>query len=280
METPAVFSSWADLTGRYLKSRFPARLYIPCAAFLMIAGLAGGPERDPARAALAGALALGLLLQFRLMDDLADRDCDRLAHPDRVLPQAPSLIPFNALLALAFLFNGAVIAARPAAGHRLPVFLILTAAALCWYGWVRAFLTDTVAGYHVVVAKYPVFTYLVSAESSPGRRLLLAMALVYLCFALYEALHDDGLRTSPAVNPALALETGALFAVAMAMAADLSKKGAALALLQVLLACAGLAVLTRLIGRRRTGPWSSWASYLVFAIGLALSVTFSIGELR
>jgi hypothetical protein len=280
MEISAVFGSWTDPVGRYLETRFHAGVFVPCAVFLLVVALAGGAAPNAGDTALAVAVGLGLLLQFRLMDDLADRERDRVAHPGRVLPAAPALAPFHALLACTFLFNLAALGAPAAGGSRSAVFVGLTAFYGWWYGRLRDHVSRSVVRYHVVVAKYPVFVFLVGAGEGVGRRLAAAMTLAYLCFALYEALHDDELRASAAVARVVVLETWALFAVALAMAADLSRGGAAPALVQGLLACAGLALLTRLAGRRRAGVWPARASYLVFAVGTALSLAYSIGGLR
>ena len=217
MEILAVCESWINKPWRYLNTRFPASLYLPCAAFLVIAGIAGGRTLSPTGLALASVFALALLLQFRLLDDLSDVAKDRRVYPDRVLAQAVSLVPFFVMLCLCLLANFALAAAQPGPRHRSVVLLILNAAAFLWYYGLRSILAGKVLGYHVVMVKYPLFVFLLSGDSWNRWRLFLAMAMVYLCFSIYEALHDRDLQKAPGAVTSLTLEIVALFAVSVLM---------------------------------------------------------------
>jgi len=99
----------------YLAERFRPAVFAP--AIARHAGLAlWAAEAGPTAARLAGAAGLAalLLLQFRLWDDLEDRDRDRVAHPERVLVLAPPA-PFRRALAVLGLGNLVVLATAAAA---------------------------------------------------------------------------------------------------------------------------------------------------------------------
>src|SRR5690242_6273167 len=102
MEMPAVSASWIELSFEYLGTRFRVHLFLPCAAFLAIAGQSGGQPLSLPVMAWTGTLALLLLLQFRVMDDLSDIRHDRLVHPERVMAKAASLAPFYLMLCGSF----------------------------------------------------------------------------------------------------------------------------------------------------------------------------------
>src|SRR5262245_41007614 len=98
MEIAVSLTSSLDELFRYLRERFTARvaLLLPllAGASLLPTPCSGAPD-------LLGRLALAstLVLQFRLWDDLADRDRDRQHHPDRILPRARSIGTFHATFA-------------------------------------------------------------------------------------------------------------------------------------------------------------------------------------
>lgn len=269
--------SWINKPWRYLNTRFPAFLYLPCAAFLVIAGIAGGRSLSPAGVALASVFALTLLLQFRLLDDLSDVAKDRRVYPDRVLAQAASLVPFFVMLCLCLVANFALVAAQPGPGHRSLVLLILNAAAVLWYCGLRGILAGKVLGYHVVMVKYPLFVFLLSGDSRNGWRLFLAMAMVYLCFSIYEALHDRDLQKTPGAVTALTLEIVVLFVVSALMTFEVIDSKPAIVLFQGISGLFILLVLSDLFLRRRIHLNSTKSSYAVFIGSFILILNFSIG---
>lgn len=262
---------------RYLVTRFPPHLFAPCAALLVIAGMAGGRSLDLIEAGLSLLLAMTMLLQFRLLDDLADRRRDRIDHPNRVMVRASTLRPFLGLLLVCATGSAALIARRPGSMTGLVVFLALNVSLLLWYGLFRRWVTARMLAYHVVAAKYPIFVYILGADGRTGWNLLLAMALIYFCFCTYEVLHDRQLQAEPWAERTLHLELGLLLTVAVLMTVVLFEHGSVFAVPQALLSVGGALVLGHVFIRRRLHRASAGAAYLVFAVTFILSGVFSLG---
>ncbi len=277
MGIPAVYDSWIEKPRQYLKTRFPARLFVPCAAFLTTAALAGGRAVRPADMLLALVLALALLLQFRLLDDLSDVTHDRSVHPERVLSRAGSLVPFFVLLCFSIPVTGALIAVQPGPRHRLVLFLSLNAAAFLWHFVLRDMLSGQVLRGHIVTIKYPLFVFFLSGDSWNRRHLFLAMAAVYLCFSIYEALHDRNLQKIQRAEAFLTLEIGLLFAVSACMAFEVIGNKLAIALLQGVFGLTGFIILSDVFLRRRLHLESAKSGYMVFVLGFILVLNFLIG---
>ena len=273
----AVSNSWTRTWRRYLASRLPLRLYMPCAVLLVVAGLAGGRALAPTQLALLIPLAFGLLLQFRVLDDISDLPHDRRVHPDRVLVQTGSLAPSAALFAASCLLNLVLLALQTGPAYRLGVFLLLTGTYLLWYCALRSMLTNEIIGYHIVAGKYAAFVFLLSGEGESTWNLVLTMALVYVSFTIHEVLHDRALQAVPGAELALRLEIGFLFVVSALMALELSSRSLVVAAVQGLLGLVSLLTLGEAFGRRRIHCQSAKAGYLVFAVAFALSVAFALG---
>jgi hypothetical protein len=272
-----VYNSSLETLRRYRATRLPAAVYLPCAGFLVTAGLAGGGALSARHLALALVLALLLLLQFRLMDDLADLGEDRRTHPERVLSRAGSLAPFYVLLAGSFAANLLLLALQPASGRHLALFLVLSAAALAWYSVLRRSVRGPVLRYHVLALKYPAFVFLLSGEGSEGFRLLLAMALVYLSFALYEALHDRSHHLRSSAAAAVFVESVGTAAVSLLLAAELLTESSSAALRQGTLGVLSFFALRAAFGRRQLHLDSPQAAYGVFGLGFLLLLHFLFG---
>jgi 4-hydroxybenzoate polyprenyltransferase len=133
------------------------------------------------RATLVLALLAALLIaQFRLWDDLADRDHDHSVHPARVLVN--TVFPWVYRLAV-------VIAALPIVGliamGAAPAIRLTAYAALCL---ATALIYSAGAGRtwrnQLVLLKYPVFVLLGLAEVSV--KAMLAAVAVYLTVSVYD----------------------------------------------------------------------------------------------
>lgn len=163
------------------------------------------PMAGAGRSWVAAAAAL-FILAFRLWDDLADLEHDRLRHPGRVLLRTPDLRSFQvaqwALLALL-----ALSLAGLAGGTRSALFLLLVAAFLANYRLSsgRPALRPMRAA--LVLAKYPAFILLTAEQ--PGAPLALGAAAAAYIVPLVDEVRSSGAAVLP---PATILFTLALLA--------------------------------------------------------------------
>src|SRR5436305_11951869 len=99
------------LFASYLRERFRLTIFGPAIA-LHVAGVMWANDTAPsARTMLqsAGLITL-LMIQFRLWDDLEDRERDRIQHPERLLVHTQTA-PFRLVLAVLALLNVTLMAA-------------------------------------------------------------------------------------------------------------------------------------------------------------------------
>ena len=138
-------------------------------------------------------LAIVLLAQFRIWDDVADRERDAITHPERVTVRATTLVPLVVASALMGLGGFAIVVLRsssPATANALAGLNLMMA---LWY-WGRG--ARSLLGDHVLLAKYPMFVLIIvlSRRATLTPPLWLAMSATFLAACVYEAAHD---RTSP-----------------------------------------------------------------------------------
>ena len=172
---------------RYFRERFSVALFVPLAA--VIAGVVR-MRVDSWTSLLADAgYALLLLAQFRLWDDLADRERDRLAHPDRVLVRTDPVTQAVAFCGALGVLNICLAVWRDSSGIAVSVLTVINAALAIWY---LARSGRTAAGEHLLLAKYPAIVIVVAgarALDAPVQVLGFA-ALLYASVCVYEAWHD------------------------------------------------------------------------------------------
>ena len=171
----------------YLRERFRLRLFIPLA--LLIAAAAIVPPAAWTSFAIDSAVALLLLAQFRMWDDLADRDRDRIEHPSRVLVRDREGTQIVALCGALAVLNICLAIWRDPSGIAVGVLAVLTAALGVWY---LARTRRSVAGEQLLLAKYPAMVGIVAGSrvlEAPVQILSVAMVL-YLIVCVYEAWHD------------------------------------------------------------------------------------------
>ena len=182
------------LFAAYLAERFRPTVFVPAIALHAALALwAAGAEPTAVRlGAAAGAAAL-LLLQFRLWDDLEDRDRDRATHPDRVLVAAPPA-PFRR--ALAAIGIGGLVALAARSGTAAAGLAVVDVAFLAAYR-LRDRVPDPCWRFGVLPAKYPLFVALVAVAAGAPRtfRLVPAMAATYAAAIWYEAYHNRHTET-------------------------------------------------------------------------------------
>lgn len=172
----------------YLRERVRPALFGPVIVLLALAGCWVARMMLPWAGAYALGLTLLIVIQFRLWDDLADREHDRINHPDRVLSRSP-LGPFRILLAM--LAVAALLAASAGGLRPLLALAVLNAVFAGLYGFVRPRLNAVFWQYPVLLSKYPAIVGIVAlAVGTPGpRRFALAALLVYAAALAYEAWH-------------------------------------------------------------------------------------------
>jgi hypothetical protein len=224
-----------SLVVAYARERLPLRRYVPLSLLIAVAALTGDVNTGPGRLACGAGMALGLLFQFRLWDDLADLPRDRVEHPGRVLSgaPAPAIERMRAVLRLCTVFNAVVIGAlAPFPGH-VAVFLAVSGFFLLWYGFARGALPSAASSSLVVLVKYPVFVYHVGgapAGIDGAWHRALAAALVYLSFCVYEVLHDPRVRGERFALPLLGAEMLSMIAVSSLMGVAVARRSAAFGL--------------------------------------------------
>ena len=179
----------------YLAERFPPEQFIPLPLMLLLASLAslaGGRGTSVVELALQFGLTLLWISQFRLWDDLHDRERDSRLHPHRVLVRTQSPAQFQWVAGLVSIGNlmatGLLLSWTIAFTLLAPLNLIL-GTLYCTGRFGR--LTHA----QIVLIRYPVFVLMLSGGATGfSVKLGLVMLLIYFTFAVYELLHDTSLR--------------------------------------------------------------------------------------
>jgi len=179
----ASLESWVAWRG----SRMPAARFVPLAILLAWAASAAGAT-DVVRVLCTIAVAYTLVAQFRLWDDIADRERDARDHPQRVVNAGP-LITASMVLAV---FNAAALGVLNGWTYAIAV-LVLSALVLAWY---RVHRSRGLVHAHVLLLKYPAFVALLAAPSAHAPALALGAALVYGALVGFELLDDPALRAA------------------------------------------------------------------------------------
>ena len=279
MEIKALSESWSKEVLEYRRTRMPGPMYIPLAVFLSTAGMLGAERMGVAQQVFTGVVAWTLIFQFRLWDDLMDLAQDKCEHPDRVLCRAKSLRPFRLLTAL---LCGANLVALGAVDwmvnewRRSVLFAVLNVVMFLWYRWRDKTVLSTVGRSHITLIKYPVFVCLLSGLVTPGGLipLLLSATLVYLCFGVFELLHNSSVLASPTIDRVLVVEMISFGAVLLALVyASMPRSGMAV-LMQSFLAGAGIVALAFLFRHRHTLSLGQSRHVFVIAFISLLGVVF------
>src|SRR5438093_2093361 len=175
----------------YLHERFQLRIFGPAAFGIVVAaGWAGTAAITPGTLAIATACSFLLLLQFRLWDDLEDRDRDAATHPERLLVRMPAAPYRCALMGLA-LANVALcgIGGWPPAVEMMLLNLAFHVA----YRRTRRHVPDGVWRFSILLLKYPAFVGVLATilgAPQPGR-VAVAALVAYSTACGYEALHGN-----------------------------------------------------------------------------------------
>ena len=171
----------------YWRERLPMRTFGPIAAAIAL------PSQFPAFRG-AGAFAIDtsicwlLLAQFRLWDDIVDRERDRERYPHRVLTRTAHIGGYIAACAALASINALVLRFRERPDVTLPLLAALTLALAVGYTQpARSSGLDLLR-----LAKYPVFVLLVAMDRPPGATLMVLSAaiLAFVAAFTYEVWHD------------------------------------------------------------------------------------------
>ena len=275
-----LYNSSTNVLLRYQKTRIPWVIFAPLALFLCVASATGRWPFDAAAWCLNWVMALCMIVQFRLWDDLSDVESDRLIHPGRVLCQTKSHQIFWVILGLLLIVNTVLIASFKSY-HSLGVFLILNVSYFIWYSIPRKVTSNMVLSHSIVLAKYPVFVFLLNGSHSDARAGLplgYGMVVTFLCFCAYELQHDQRLRAKRHATVLLACEFSALLFVATLMLIELRSKASILALVQIGLLAVGGIVLTYLLQLCRVRAAPGLWYFGVFFVAFAWLLNFALGS--
>src|SRR5262245_28551160 len=128
----------ADTFIRYHRERFGWRVFGPVAVVLTVAAIPA-----PLQFPLSLLAVILVLFQFRLWDDLADRDYDVIHHPNRVLSQCDRASSFYGLVVAAGLTSSVLLLLL---GCPITPFLLLCGATFLWYAHVPGPMRRTILG--------------------------------------------------------------------------------------------------------------------------------------
>lgn len=188
MGIAVTFASSLDAFGAWRATRVPLPRYLALAAFLAWAALSVDVTHF-AQAATVLVFAFTLVLQFRLWDDLADRNRDRIAHPERILAAADDVKPFVAAVWL--LGGGNALGLAGSFGTTSCLgFVLLNIATAAWYWRHRERGLTHVLVLHL---KYPAFVLLLATAHVTA--LAIAAASAYAALVAFELLDAPRLRT-------------------------------------------------------------------------------------
>jgi hypothetical protein len=171
----------------YARERLTPGRLLPAALLVAAATLAGRGWSWDASNVSDVAAALGLIIAFRMWDDVIDRERDRSRHPERVVVRARSTTPFTT--AAAGVAAGAVILVGSAHGFAsvsiLAVYTAVLAASYAMRG-PRSPIREW-----ILLLKYGVFTLaLIGLPAALTLRGLLSAAAAFAAACVYEWWHD------------------------------------------------------------------------------------------
>ena len=183
----------------YWRERYRVSVFLPFSILLAAAGAAAGGRLPSVRdAVISCVLAYTLVLVFRICDDLADLNSDRLRHPDRVLVQASSVTPIVVLASIIAAGDILLMLRQPHSGARIAVFSAISLFLTLWYYSRARLRAGPLASAHVVLIKYPVIALLtcVRWDEMSQHTAIPAFGTIYLGLCIYEQVHDGVVRES------------------------------------------------------------------------------------
>ena len=171
----------------YARERLTPGRLLPAGLLVVAATLAGRGWSWDASNASDIAAAFGLVIAFRMWDDVMDRERDRSRHPERVVVRAPSTTPFTtAAIGVA---AGAVILVGFAHGFA-SVGILAGYTAVLGASYATRGSRSAIREW-ILLLKYGVFTLaLIGLPAALTVRGLLSAAAAFAAACVYEWWHD------------------------------------------------------------------------------------------
>jgi len=164
------------------------------------------PDISP-RGLVVSVVFLGIaIMLFRLWDDLADLEHDRIVHPQRVLVKTTRLRSFTAVLGFGLLALLLLLLTHPLRLAGFSVLLLLIGS--LYHSSAGRSLFRPVRTY-IILSKYPILLLIAAAGPIP-RSLLVGLGL-YTVVGVYEWLHDAEVRQAPLAHFVSGVALGCLF---------------------------------------------------------------------
>ena len=124
--------SFINDVSTYMKTRFSPRVFIPLVVLLTILGLRSYVPNSSLALLTTISLAILLVVQFRLWDDLADRSRDQSLHPERVLCTTVFIRGFWSLCFTICVMN-VLLVSQIRNRNTLSALVAADVMMLCWY---------------------------------------------------------------------------------------------------------------------------------------------------
>lgn len=190
METAVLSASCASDFAAWLVERVATKRIAALWALLVATAWAVSPATPAWTVAVPMAL---LVVQFRLWDDLAEREHDAARHPGRVMVRTTHAACFAAVVAVLAVVVALLLVMRDASSAFLTYGMLLAGAVLLYRKSAVAIRHRGRA--YAVLLKYPVFVFLCAGSAAPLRTAGAAVAM-FGALAAFETLDDSELRSA------------------------------------------------------------------------------------
>jgi hypothetical protein len=196
--------SLPDLVA-YGRERIVTRRILLLVVFIMGLTFIAEQPRTITDIAIRSLLVAVLIVQFRIWDDLADRDFDRRHHPERVLARIDCISPFWFLLGALGALAIVLLFVYQATAFQFGCYvMLLTLFALLYVGTRRIPSRHRFWRVQSVLLKYPAFVFL-AVKSPSSAWMPVAAATAYLMLSAFEWYDDDLQQSSHFPSRAIVL---------------------------------------------------------------------------
>jgi 4-hydroxybenzoate polyprenyltransferase len=198
-----------ELIRGYLVERYAPLRFVPLAVLLFVVGvIASGSSPSIWKIAVGIGVALAVVFVLRVLDDTADLELDRRAHPMRVTVGAPSMKPlWTVSMILLAAVVGTLVMTDPARDRA--VLLLAVAIGLgAWYAVRRLIAIGPLLNAHVLHVKYPLIALIAGASGPivPHSQMFAVLGALYFSLCIREALDDPHIRRIRATRWVIGVE--------------------------------------------------------------------------